>query len=170
MSESYNSPVESVNGPFYLRPEGKCSDDAGATWYLNVFVGHNTLGNTVKRLCRDAGITGNKTNHCLRATTATRGLDVGVPEKMLMERTGHRSVDSLLRYQRPSEEQKAMLSHALDDGKRLSELRSEDLLSLKRSCVAQNEEKEGKVVPMVSCHGNVITFQNCTMNINNFNV
>ena len=88
MSEYYNSPVESVNGPFYLRPEGKCSDDAGATWYLNVFVGHNTLGNTVKRLCRDAGITGNKTNHCLRATTGTRGLDVGVPRRCYWKEQG----------------------------------------------------------------------------------
>ena len=90
MSEYYNSRVASVNGPFYLRPEGKCSDDGGATWYLNVSVGHNTLGNTVKRLGRDTGMTGNKTNHCLRVTTATQGLDVGVPEKMLLERTGHR--------------------------------------------------------------------------------
>ena len=162
--------MESLNGPFYLRPKAKYSEEAGATWYLNVPVGHNTLGNTVKRLCRDADITGNKTNHSLRATTATRGLDMGIPEKMLMERTGHRSVDSLLRYQRPSEEQKAMVSHALDDGKRLSELGSEDMPSLKRSCVPHKEEKEGKEVPMVSRNGNVITFQNCTMNINNFNV
>ena len=95
---------------------------------------------------------------------------MGIPEKMLMERTGHRSVDSLLRYQRPSEEQKAMVSHALDDGERLSEMGSEDMPSLKRSCVPQNEEKKAKEVPMASRNGNVISFQNYTMNINNFNV
>ena len=124
----------------------------------------------MKRLCKDAGITGNKTNHSLRATTATRGLDMGIPEKMLMERTGHRSVESLFRYRRPSEEQKTMVSHALDYGKRLSEMDSEDMPSLKRSCVVQNEEKEEKGVPMEGHNENVITFQNRPMNINNFNV
>ena len=95
---------------------------------------------------------------------------MSIPEKILMERTGHLSVDLLLYYQRPPEEQKAMVWHALDDGKKLSEMGSEDMLSLERSCVAQNEEKEGKGVLMASRNGNVITIQNCTMNINNFSV
>ena len=34
-------------------------------------LGHNTLSKTVGRLCREAGITGYKTNHSLRVTTAT---------------------------------------------------------------------------------------------------
>ena len=36
------------------------------------------LGETVKRLCKDAGI-GQFTNHSLRTTTATGGLQKGVP-------------------------------------------------------------------------------------------
>ena len=31
-------------------------------------------------------------DHSLRVTTATRGLTKGVPEKFVMERTGHRDV------------------------------------------------------------------------------
>ena len=50
---------------------------------------------TVKRICKEAGITGNKTDHSLRATMATRGLKLGIPDKILMERTGHRSVAPL---------------------------------------------------------------------------
>ena len=40
---------------------------------------------------------------------STRGLELGIPEKLLMERTGHRSVASLHKYQRPSEEENTMV-------------------------------------------------------------
>ena len=61
-------------------------------WYQKTPVGRNTLGNTVKRMCEEAGTESYFTNHSLRATTATRGLEKGIPEKLIMERTGHRTV------------------------------------------------------------------------------
>lgn len=85
---------------FYLTPRRgfKHSDDV---WYGNTAVGHNILGETVKRLCKDAEIEGQFTNHSLRATTATRALKKGIPDKFVMQRTGHRDVRSLQKYQRP---------------------------------------------------------------------
>jgi hypothetical protein len=77
-------------------------------------VGYNTLGGVVKKLCRDAGIQGNFTNHSLRATMATRGLLKGIPDKLIMEKTGHRDVRSLQQYQRPSVEYKVEMSKAFD--------------------------------------------------------
>ena len=59
------------------------------------------LGETVKTLCKDAEIGGQFTNSSLRATTATRGLQKGIPDKFVMERTRHREVRSLQKYQRP---------------------------------------------------------------------
>ena len=58
-------------------------------------MGHNILGETVKRLCKDAEIEGQFTNHSLSATTATRALKKGIPDKFVMQRTGHRDVRSL---------------------------------------------------------------------------
>ena len=46
-------------------------------WYSNVPVGHNKLASTVKRLCEQAGTSGYRTNHSLRATAATRMYDIG---------------------------------------------------------------------------------------------
>jgi integrase len=46
----------------------------------------------VKKLCQDAGIEGNFTNHSLRATMATRGLVKGIPDKLIMAKTGHKDV------------------------------------------------------------------------------
>ena len=41
-----------------------------------------------------------KTNHSLRATGTTRMFKAGVPEKLIQQRTGHRSFDSLCVHER----------------------------------------------------------------------
>ena len=64
------------------------------------------------RLCKAAGIEGFKTNHSLRATTATRLYNSGVDEQLVMERTGHRSIEG--DYKRTSEEQRQTLSDILN--------------------------------------------------------
>jgi hypothetical protein len=66
-------------------------------------VGHNKLGQVVRRVCEKAGIKGNFTNHSLRATTATRGLSKGIPDAR-----------SLQTYQRPSTSSKIEISKAFD--------------------------------------------------------
>ena len=57
-------------------------------WYSSVPVGHNKLASTVKRLCEQAGISGHRTNHSLRATAATRMYDMGIDEQLIWEKTG----------------------------------------------------------------------------------
>ena len=61
-------------------------------------------------MCKAAGISGYKTNHSLRATTATRLYQAGVDEQLIMERTGHRSLDGVRSYKRTSDEQRVALS------------------------------------------------------------
>ena len=57
------------------------------------------LGETVKRLCKDAGIEGRFICHSLRATTS-QGLQRGIPDKFEMgcTYTGHRDVRSWQKY------------------------------------------------------------------------
>ena len=54
-------------------------------------VGHNTLCDTVNRICKEADIQGFKTNHSLRST-ASLLYQAGVDKQLVMERTGHRSL------------------------------------------------------------------------------
>ena len=61
----HNCPTERKTGAFYLTPLKRPKEDV---WYSNTAVSHNTLDNTVKRLCAAAGIQGFKTNHSLRVT------------------------------------------------------------------------------------------------------
>ena len=78
-------------------------------------MGHNKLGQVVRRVCEKAGIKGNFTYHSLRATTETRGLSKGIPDKFVMQRTGHRDARSLQTYQRPStSSSKIEISKAFD--------------------------------------------------------
>ena len=96
---------------FYLTPLRKLK---GNVWYSKVPVGHNTLSKTVGRLCKKAGISGYKTNHSLRVTSATRLFQSGVDEQLIMSHTGHRSVDGVCTYKRESEQQKRSLSTVLN--------------------------------------------------------
>ena len=59
-------------------------------------IGHNTLKGLLKNMCTEAGLSSDgKSNHSLRATAATRMLDAGLPEKIIMNRTGHHCLDGL---------------------------------------------------------------------------
>ena len=97
---------------FYLTPLRKIKNDQ-VLWFSKVPVGHNTLSRTVGRLCRQAGISGFKTNHSLRVTSATRLFQSGVDEQLIMSHTGHRSVDGVRSYKRISEQQKKAVSSVL---------------------------------------------------------
>ena len=86
----------------------------GTVWYSNVPIGHNTLSKTVHRLCKSANIKGFKTNHSLRVTTATRLFQSGIDEQLIMDRTGHRSLDGIRAYKRVSEDQEKEVSSILN--------------------------------------------------------
>ena len=68
---------------FYLRPLSEAPSDASAPWYAAVPVGKDTLQNKLSNMCKQAGINGKKTNHSLRAASATQMYDSEVPEKLM---------------------------------------------------------------------------------------
>ena len=97
---------------FYVRPleQAKVCDKS---WYYNAPVGRNKLSKMVSEMCKLANIPGRHTNHSLRATGATDLYTAGVPEKIIQERTGHRSIESLRTYEHTSEKQKLAVSKVL---------------------------------------------------------
>ena len=89
-------------------------------WYSPRPIGHDTLSKTLPRLCKSAGIQGFKTNHSLRATAATRLYRSGIDEQLVMERTGHRSLDGVRNYKRTSDQQRQVLSDVLNMDPRIN--------------------------------------------------
>ena len=104
----------------YVRPLEKQPHDPSKPWYSAVPLGNHTLQQMVKKMCSDAGIGGHKTNHSLRATGATELFKRGAPEKLIQERTGHRSLEALRTYERSSEEQHKAASTLLSAPSHLS--------------------------------------------------
>ncbi len=96
---------------FYLKPLAKPTPTC---WFSSVAVGHCKLDGTVARLCREANITGFRTNHSLCATAATRLYNAGVDEQQVMEVTGHRSLDGVRAYKHTSKKQKEAVSDILN--------------------------------------------------------
>ena len=83
-------------------------------WYLKSTLGHNTLNGTVGPLCKLGGISSYKTNHSLRTTATTRLYQSGVDEQMVMELTGHRSLEGIRSYKCTSNTQREVLSDILN--------------------------------------------------------
>ncbi|KAK6175979.1 hypothetical protein SNE40_014351 [Patella caerulea] len=81
-------------------------------WFSKVPIGHNTLQNFIKRMCSAAGFRGKRTNHSLRATSATRLYQMGVDEQQICEQTGHKS-EADRTYKRTSDRQKSDISNYL---------------------------------------------------------
>ena len=104
-------PTDVKDDAFYLAP---LSSVKGLVWYKKQAIGVHTLAGTVKRLCVKAGISGYKTNHSLRVTTATRLFHSGLDEQLIMERTGHRSSDGVRAYKRSCVEKQAVVSQVLN--------------------------------------------------------
>ena len=83
---------------FYLRPKKFPKENV---WYDCSPVGQNSLKKLMKQMCLEAGVSGSKTNHSLRATSASALFNAGIPERMIREVTGQYS-SALLQYEQPN--------------------------------------------------------------------
>ena len=104
-------PSNYPKGVFYLQPLPKPKQSC---WYSVKPIGQHTLNIMVKDMCRCGGIQGYKMNHSLRTTTATRLFRAGCDKQLIMERTGHRSLDRVRSYKRSSDEQHLALSEIVN--------------------------------------------------------
>ena len=110
--KKYNElcPEDRPDDAFYLKP---LPTPRMNQWYNKVPIGHNTLFQIAAHLCQQASISRHQTNHSLRATGATRLYQKGIKEQLIMEQTGHRSVQGVRSYKRTSMEQQKAVSEVL---------------------------------------------------------
>lgn len=89
----------------YCRALDSVPKNESAPWYMSVAIGKNILNKFTKTMFEEAGILGKKTNHSLRVAGASSLFDAGVPERIIQQRTGHRSVEGLRVYERVTTDQ-----------------------------------------------------------------
>ena len=84
---------------FYMCPLEKVPEQHGKSWYTSQRVGINTLKGIIPKLSLEAGCDVKYTNHSLQATSATRMFSGRFPKKLITDKTGHRSLQSLRTYE-----------------------------------------------------------------------
>ncbi len=98
---------------FYQRPK-KAEHVTDGIWYDNVPVGHNTIGNMMKAMSKQANLSKLYTNHSIRATAISVLNDAGVGDRIICSLSGHRNMGSLRSYcSDASEGQKRSMSDVL---------------------------------------------------------
>ena len=100
-----------------MKPKVAAPKDSLAPWFHSIPVGKNVLGNMMKTMSQAADLGKGVTNHSLRAYGATELFRSNVPEKLVQQRTGHRSLEALRKYEHVAEEQVMDVSHVLDGTK-----------------------------------------------------
>ena len=114
-------------------------------------VGQQTLSKTVKRLFEEAKIEGFFTNHSCRRSGATRLFQAGVPKKLIIKVTGHRS-DAVDVYAETSDEQRKMISNIID---RKESLKPTSTVSTPPPESERKDEKTADaVIKQCTCGGN----------------
>ena len=109
---------------FYFRP----NRDSAKFSYEYIAVGINSLNKILPdQLCTGAGLT-RKTSHNLRVSCATALFQNSVEEKLIRERTGHRS-NAIFKYEKPSLEQQRIVGDILGPpaGLHVNKMPSEDV-------------------------------------------
>ena len=94
---------------FYLQPKRKISD---GVWFQDRQAGVNRLRDTIKEVCKNAGLPGFYSNHSLRSTCATKLYRNNVDEQLIQEITGHRSL-AVRSYKRTSDKMRKMASNCV---------------------------------------------------------
>jgi len=89
---------------FYCRPLEHFGKDG--QWYCTQPRGKHYLNDIVKSIFCEANISGDFTNHSLRASGATELFQSEVTENVIQGMTGHRSVRALCQYERVGDVQK----------------------------------------------------------------
>ena len=88
-------------------------------WFINSPVSINTLNSILSTISQQAGVNTQYTNHSLRATSATRMYLKNVPEKLISEKTGHRSLTALRVYERTSCVQEQAVTKAVSNNEEI---------------------------------------------------
>ena len=86
---------------FYMCPLPKTVDDI-KPWYTRQRVGVNTIKQFLPKIFSSTGNDAKCTNHSLRTTAITRMFNGNIPEKVIAEKSGHKSTKALRCYEKTS--------------------------------------------------------------------
>lgn len=153
---------------FFVKPLENVTNESTKPWYSRTPVGRNTLDTKLGKMCSLAGIEGRVTNHSMRATSVTQMYSTGVPEKVIQERTGHRSLEALRVYERTNTQQHQMVSNILSAPSENTQIQQ---TQTKHSIMQTHSSHSVMSIEppsnQQSVHISLENLHGCTININN---
>ena len=170
MLDTYLAKLPSGSSYLYMRPLENFPKDPAKPWYTRQRVGVNKLKEIVSELFGKSGLEVHYTNHSLRATAVTRMFNSGVPEKIIGEKSGHRSLEALRSYAHTSMEQEKAAGEVIANPKK-NLFPDEKPKVTEESKAPKLDEVESKapkldqrfLFPNPGFSGNM---SNCTINLN----
>ena len=126
-------------------------------------LGKDTLGNFMKDLSTECGLSQSYTNHCIRVTTVNVMKEQGCSDDQISFVTGHKNSSSIIRYARNrTDERYLKSSSALSAGKEKSTtvIQNEKVLVIKRKTSDESED-ESTSAKTIHLSG---PFNNCSFN------
>ena len=142
-----------VDSPFYLAINWRHSE--ASYWYKAQPLGKHMINAAMQTLAAHANLSGRKTNHSARKTSVKMLCRNNLPDSMVMQLTGHHSLNA---YKKPSLEQQEEMSHLLSHY-----LASTEISRSETSVSSQDVTK-----PLVSKQDAILlssVLNNCTINI-----
>lgn len=97
---------------FLQKPLSKVETDL-QLWYSSKKIGHNIIGNFMRKICAIFKIEIAYTNHSIRATTCIILGQKGFSDINIVGISGHSSLSSLAYYKKPQESVKLKMSDSL---------------------------------------------------------
>ena len=125
-------------------------------WYKNQQVGVNTLKTFLSDLSIAAGVDVCYTNHCLRATDISRMFTSGISEKVITEKSGHRSLTGLRPYEKTSD-------HQQEAGRAIAALEQSTFENEEKHKMGSRDADKNPEITAQSFPG--AELNNCTINI-----
>lgn len=83
-------------------------------WFARAPLSHNLLSQMMKRLSAAANLSTAYTNHCVRATSITSMKQAGIDDRRICSVSGHRNIQSLTAYDRPTTADSCAMAAAID--------------------------------------------------------
>ena len=105
--------MSTPNSPLYLTVNHRRSDYS--YWYKKQCLGVNYIDKMMKSVVSGTTITGRKTNHSARKTMVETLCRANIPDSTVMQLSGHKNVQNLNHYKKPSMEQQKSMSHLLSN-------------------------------------------------------
>ena len=164
--DCYLSKLPPNSSYLYMRPLPAFPDDLSRPSYTKQRVGINSIKQFLPRICDACGLGRKYTNHSLRATAITRMFEGKIPEKVIADKSGHKSIQGLRCYERISVKQDQAAGELING---INKPVIENELKSDSDTTAHSSKENGCKGSTSATAGHAQTFtgtlNNCTINI-----